>query len=56
MTGFGPTLPSAAPAEHGSYLGISCRQVGRRTTAEDDPERPFAFTGRVHQLHTFSVR
>src|SRR5258708_39442653 len=25
-SGIGPTLPSAASAEHGSYLGISCRQ------------------------------
>jgi hypothetical protein len=24
---------------HGSYLGISCRHCGRRTTAEDDPSR-----------------
>jgi hypothetical protein len=32
-----PTLPSAAPAEHGSYLGISCRQLRWCITAEDDP-------------------
>ena len=37
-----PTLPSTASAGHGSYLGISCRQRGRRMTAEDDPDRPFA--------------
>src|SRR6266849_2139730 len=36
----GPTLPSAASAGHGSYLGISCRHWGRRTTAEDDPKLP----------------
>src|SRR5260370_502132 len=35
----GPTLPSAASAEHGSYLGISCRHWGRRATAEDDPRQ-----------------
>src|SRR5258708_27692753 len=35
-----PTLPSAASAGHGSYLGISCRQWGWRTTAEDDPQLP----------------
>src|SRR5258708_32758806 len=39
MSGHGPTLPSAASERHGSYLGISCRQWGRRTTAEDDPLR-----------------
>src|SRR5712671_7153688 len=33
-------LPSPAPGRHGSYLGISCRQWGRRTTAEDDPKSP----------------
>jgi hypothetical protein len=33
-----PTLPSAASAGHGSYLGISCRHWGRRATAEDDPK------------------
>src|SRR6266849_6435052 len=37
----GPTLPSAASAGDGSYLGISCRHWGRRATAEDDPKRPF---------------
>jgi len=29
-----PTLPSTASAGHGSYLGISCRQWGWRTTAD----------------------
>jgi hypothetical protein len=33
----GPTLSSPASAGHGSYLGISCRQWGRRATAENDP-------------------
>jgi hypothetical protein len=37
MSLFGPTLPSAVSAGHGSYLRISCRHWGRRTTAEDDP-------------------
>jgi hypothetical protein len=27
---------------HGSYLGISCRHLGRRTTAEDDPQQTLA--------------
>src|SRR5258708_16852928 len=35
MAALGPTLPSAASAEPGSYRGISCRQWGQRTTAED---------------------
>jgi|SRR5712671_3847634 len=35
----GPSLPSPAPAGHGSYRGISCRHWGRRTTAEDDPKQ-----------------
>jgi hypothetical protein len=35
--GLGPTLPSAASAGHGSYLGISCRHWGWRTAAESDP-------------------
>jgi hypothetical protein len=36
----GPTLPSAASAGHGGYLGVSCRQRRWSTTAEDDPELP----------------
>src|SRR6266852_3939526 len=39
MSAPGPLLPSTASAGHGSYLGISCRQRGRRTTAENDPFR-----------------
>jgi len=35
--GSGPTLPSSASARHGSYLGISCRQLRCGITAEDDP-------------------
>src|SRR6267154_3627311 len=38
----GPTLPSAASAGHGSYLGISCRDQRSCTTVEDDPIRTFA--------------
>src|SRR5215470_10374066 len=38
----GPTLPSAASAGHGSYLGISCRQLRSGITAEVDPDRTFA--------------
>src|SRR6266446_9314424 len=38
MSPYGPTLPSAASAGHGSYLGISCRHWGQHTTAEDDPK------------------
>src|SRR5258708_38116103 len=42
MSVAGPTLPSAASAGHGSYLGISCRHCRQRTTAEDDPYPSFA--------------
>src|SRR2546428_1516534 len=33
----GPTPPSSASAQNGSYLGISCRQYRCGITAEDDP-------------------
>jgi hypothetical protein len=39
-SGNGPTLPSAASAGHGSYLGISCRQRRCGTTGENDPNLP----------------
>src|SRR5258707_15332892 len=38
MSLVGPRLPSAASAEHRSYLGISCRHRRSCTTVEDDLE------------------
>ena len=40
MSLVGPRPPSSASAWNGSYLRISCRHWGRRTTAEDDPKLP----------------
>src|SRR5258707_7303784 len=42
MSANGPSLPSAASAWNGSYLGISCRHRGWRAMAEDDPEQTSA--------------
>src|SRR5258708_23608303 len=50
MSASGPTLPLPPPAPDGGYLGISCRQCGQRTTAEDDPERTRRLE-RQHGLH-----
>jgi len=34
MAAIGPTLPSAASAGHGSYLGISCRSADAAHTRD----------------------
>ncbi len=42
MAGCGPILPSPSCVRHGSYRGISCRQLRCGITAEDDPTLPSA--------------